>query len=57
MMQGGVIGRNIKVYVHLLALRCRIIQFLGWLSSLSYKIFTSLFCFSFINNSFKMDDF
>jgi hypothetical protein len=57
MMQGGVIGRNIKVYVHLLVLRYRIIQFLGWLSSLSYKKFTRFFCFSFINNSFKMDDF
>jgi hypothetical protein len=57
MMQGAIIGGNIKAYVHLLALRCRIIQFLGRLSNLKYKFFTNIFHFSFINISFRMDDF
>jgi hypothetical protein len=56
MTRSAIIGGNIKVYVHLLVLRCRIIQFMGRLSSLKYKKITNIFRFSFIDNSFKMDD-
>jgi hypothetical protein len=57
MTQGAIIGGKIKVYVHLLVLRYRIIQFMGRLSNLKYKKIANIFCFSFINSSFKMDDF